>query len=77
MAVIWANDRSTLKLDHLTFAEAGEQMRVGDTSRSRLPTGNRDEFVAERLHPILANRRCRPKGAGGGFLSERPVYLGT
>jgi hypothetical protein len=23
------------------------------------------------------NLRFRPKGAGGGFLSERPVYFGT
>jgi hypothetical protein len=48
----------------LTFAEAGEQVRVGDSSRSRVPTDNRDELAAERLHPIVANWRCRPTPAG-------------
>jgi len=44
----------------LTLAEVVEQIRVGDSSRSRVPTANRDEFAAERLHPIVANWHCRP-----------------
>ena len=31
----------------------------------------------ERLHPKAAYSRCRPTGAGGGFLGERQVYIGT
>jgi hypothetical protein len=48
---------------NLTFAEAVEEIRVGDSSRSRVPTENCDEFAAERLHPIVANPRCRPSAA--------------
>jgi hypothetical protein len=39
----------------LTFAEAVEQIRVGDCGRSRLPTDDRDKFAAERLHLKVAN----------------------
>jgi hypothetical protein len=45
----------------LTFADAVEQITVGD-SRSRVPTDDRDRFAAERLHPKVANSRCRPIG---------------
>jgi len=48
----------------LTFADAVEQIRVGDSSRSRVPTNDRDRFAAERLHPKVENWRCRPKPAG-------------
>jgi hypothetical protein len=44
----------------LTFAEAVEQIRVGDSGRSRVPTDDRDKFAAERLHPKVANSRIRP-----------------
>jgi hypothetical protein len=45
----------------LTFTEVVEQIRVGGSSRSRVPTDNRDEFAAERLNPIVANWHCRPR----------------
>jgi len=38
----------------LTFADAVEQIRVGDSSRSRVPTDDRDRFAAERLHPKVS-----------------------
>jgi len=38
---------------------------------------DRDKFAAERLHAKVANWRCRPKGASGDFLVERPVRLET
>ncbi|HEY6355781.1 MAG TPA: hypothetical protein VIY30_14945, partial [Burkholderiaceae bacterium] len=44
----------------MTFAEVVEQIRVGDSSHSCVPTDNRDEFAAERLHPLVANWHCRP-----------------
>jgi hypothetical protein len=45
----------------LTFAEAGEQIRVGDCGRSRVPADDRGKFAAVWLHPKVANRRCRPQ----------------
>jgi hypothetical protein len=47
----------------LTFADAVEQITVGDSSRSRVPPDDRDRFAAERLHPKVANSRCRPAPA--------------
>jgi hypothetical protein len=58
----------------LTFAEAVEQVRVGDCGRSRLPIDDRDKFAAERPHPKVANWRCRLKAARR-FLPE--LTLGT
>ena len=52
---------------NLTFGGDGAHRRVsGSATRS-----------GQRLLPLAANGRCRPKGAGGSFLSERPVYLKT
>src|SRR5450755_3342354 len=62
---------------NLTFAEAVEQIRVGDCGRSPVSTEDGDKFAAERLHAKVANWRCRPKGASGDFLVERPVRLET
>jgi hypothetical protein len=39
----------------LTFADAVEQIRVGDSSRSRVLTDDRSKFAAERLHRNVAN----------------------
>jgi hypothetical protein len=49
----------------LTFAEAVEQISVGDCGHSRQPTGDRDRLTAERLHPKVENSRIRPIAAGG------------
>jgi len=40
---------------NLTFAEASEQIRVGDSSRSRAPANARHRFAAERPHPKVSN----------------------
>jgi hypothetical protein len=45
----------------LTFAEAVEQIRVGDRGRSRVPIDDRDNFAAERLHPKVKKWRFRPR----------------
>jgi hypothetical protein len=42
----------------LTFAEAAEQMKVGERGRSLEPTDNRDRFAAERLHTKGDNWCC-------------------
>jgi hypothetical protein len=39
----------------LTFADAVEQIRVGGSSGSRVPTDDGSKFAAERLHPKVAN----------------------
>ena len=44
----------------LTLAQAAENVRDGDSIRSRVPTGGREKFGAERLHPIVTNLRFRP-----------------
>jgi hypothetical protein len=44
----------------LTFADAVKQAGVRDSGRSRAPSDDRDRFAAERLHPVVTNRRCRP-----------------
>jgi hypothetical protein len=58
---------------NLTFAEAVEQITVGDCGRSRLPTDDGDKFAAERLHPKGATRRCRTKSdvLGLGLVASR------
>jgi hypothetical protein len=61
----------------LTFADAAEQVRDGESGHSQVAVTDLSKVPAERLHPKAAYSRCRPIGAGGGFLSERPVYLGT
>jgi len=45
----------------LTFAEAVEQTSFGDSSRSRVPTDDREKFAGERLHPKTAYSRWRPQ----------------
>jgi len=65
----------------LTFAEAVEQISVGDCGHSRQPTGDRDRFTAERLHPKVENSRIRPFGDthGSGLVAAQqplaPQYL--
>jgi extradiol dioxygenase family protein len=44
----------------LTFADAAEKVRVGESGHSMVPTEARDKISAERLHPKVANWRCRP-----------------
>jgi len=44
----------------LTVGQAIEQVRVGDSGRSRLPTDDRDQFAAEWLHPRFLNWPWRP-----------------
>jgi hypothetical protein len=44
----------------LTFADAVKQVGVHDSGRSRAPSDEGDRFAAERLHPVVTNRRCRP-----------------
>jgi len=39
----------------LTFAEGVKQIELGGCSRSRVPTIDRDRFMAERLHLQVAN----------------------
>jgi len=39
----------------LTFADAVEQIKVGDRSRSRVPTDDRNKIAAEGLHPKIPN----------------------
>jgi hypothetical protein len=58
--------RTTGPLWNLTFTEVVEQIRVGGSSRSRVPTDNRDEFAGERLYPIVENWHRRPKEARRG-----------
>ena len=45
---------------NLTFAHAAEKVGQGQSGHSRVPTDDREKFGAERLHPMLANWRCRP-----------------
>jgi hypothetical protein len=47
----------------LTFAEAVEQTSFGNSSRSRVPTDDREKFAGERLHPKTAYSRWRPEAA--------------
>ena len=42
---------------NLTFADAVEQVKVGDCGRSPVPADDRDKFAAEWLHPKVANWR--------------------
>ena len=45
---------------NLTFADAAGQIKDGDSSRSRMPADDLDNFGAERLHPMVTTWRCRP-----------------
>ena len=47
----------------MTFAHAAEKVGQGQSGRSRVPTDDREKFGAERLHPMIANWRCRPTPA--------------
>jgi hypothetical protein len=73
----------------LTFADAAEKVRDGDSGRSRLENTDRNKVPAERLHPKAANWRCRPigdvrrpelvvaklpVGRGRKAESRRPIY---
>jgi hypothetical protein len=42
----------------LTFAQAAEKIGDGNSGRSAMPTDDRDNFGAERLHPTATNWRC-------------------
>ena len=44
---------------NLTFAEALEQISVGDSSRSQVTSIDRERVPAERRHPKAAYSRCR------------------
>jgi hypothetical protein len=39
----------------LTFADAAEKVRDGDSGRSSMATEDRDDFGAERLHRMVTN----------------------
>ena len=56
----WFSARTTGLPRNLTFAHAGEKVGQGQSGRSCVPTDDREKFGAERLHPMVANRRCRP-----------------
>lgn len=45
---------------NLTFADATKNLSDCDSSRSRMPNDDRDNFGAERLHPMVTMQRCRP-----------------
>jgi hypothetical protein len=47
----------------LDFAHATDYLGDGNSGRSRVPTDDRDDFAAERLHPRVTNWRCRPEAA--------------
>jgi hypothetical protein len=44
----------------LTFADTAKKVSDCDSGRSSMPTDDRDNFGAERLHPTVTNQRCRP-----------------
>ena len=46
---------------NLTFADATKNVSDCDSSRSRMPNDDRDNFGAERLHPMVTMQRCRPQ----------------
>ena len=52
-----ANGRTTLELDHLTFARATKKFSNGDSGRSRVVTIGRQRIRVERLHPKATNWR--------------------
>jgi hypothetical protein len=46
---------------NLTFIDVAKRVSDCDRSgRSRMPTDDRDNLGAERLHPMVTNQRCRP-----------------
>ena len=47
---------------NLTFTDAAKKVSDCDSGRSRMPTDDRDNLGAERLHPMVTNQRCRPVG---------------
>lgn len=47
--------RTTVPAWSLTFAQAAEKVRDGDSVRSRVPAGDREKLGAERLHPMVTN----------------------
>jgi hypothetical protein len=71
------SSRPTTPLWKVPFAELLRRTEFGNSGHSRESTDDWNKFATERLHPNVANWNCRPIGAGGGFLGERPVYLGT
>jgi len=68
---------------HLPVVESASQMAARPTGFEGTADlqpergSDRGRRLVERLLPQPANSRTRPIGAGGGFPSERPVYLGT
>jgi hypothetical protein len=61
----------------LTFADTAEKCEDGDSRHSQVAIIDLGMWPAERLHSNAAYSHCRPIGAAGGFLSERPVYPAT
>ena len=62
---------------NLTFAEAVEQISVGDSGRLQVPSIDRERIPVERRHLKAAYSRCRPQAAGGIFQAERPHHSGS
>jgi uncharacterized protein (DUF427 family) len=46
----------------LTFADAAEKVRIGESGHSKVASIDRERIPAERLHPKAADSRCRPVG---------------
>lgn len=52
---------------NLTFADAAEKVRAGESGHSQAAITDVAMVPAERLHPKAAYSRCRPIAVGGGF----------
>jgi hypothetical protein len=61
----------------LTFADAAEEVRDGDSGHSQVAITHLGMVSAERLHAKAADSRCRPKGVGGTLPAERTVHFGN
>ena len=64
---------------NLTFTDAAKKVSDCDSGRSRMPTDDRDNFRAERLHPTVTARRCQPEAAArrGSFAQPMPTIAGA
>ena len=58
----WPSSRRTTGVPwNLTFDHAAEKASGGDSGRSRVASINRQEILAERLHPKAAYSSLRPR----------------
>ena len=60
---------------NLTFADAAEQVRDGESGHSQVAVTDLSEVPAERLHPKAAYSRCRPKAAVDFGREQSPAFL--